>query len=151
MSPYAAWRTASGARTCLLMGMICPSIFTLMGEFDVKNRSEALRSTMSLNNGRVLSTIGAPSPPDFSTSTVSTSFSFTAGISACLLRSERAALLLFVDHGKCAAVVEVLDLALALELDLEAQLVLGVGVAQRVFIGNETGFVQVIQRLVEGL
>jgi hypothetical protein len=34
----------------------------LIGEFDVKKRSEALRSTMSLNSGRVLSTIGAFSP-----------------------------------------------------------------------------------------
>ncbi len=63
------------------MGMIAPSIFTLMGEFEVKNRSEALRSTMSLNSGRVFNTIGAPSPLPL-TSTVSTNFSFTAGMSA---------------------------------------------------------------------
>src|SRR6187551_753032 len=133
------------------MGIICPSIFTLIAEFDVKNRSEALRSTMSLNNGRVLSTIGAASPPDLSASTVSASFSFTAGISALLYRSlsERAPLLFFVDDGECAAVVQILHLALALELDLEPQLVLGVGVAQCVFVGNEPRFVQGVQRLVE--
>jgi hypothetical protein len=58
-----------------------PSILILMGEFDVKNRSDALRSTMSLNSGRVLSTIGAPSDGSL-TSMVSTNFSFTAAISA---------------------------------------------------------------------
>jgi hypothetical protein len=59
---------------------MAPSIFTLMGEFEVKNRSEALRSTISLNSGRVFNTIGAPSPWSL-TSTVSTSFSFTAAMS----------------------------------------------------------------------
>src|SRR5262245_10787520 len=122
------------------MGMIAPSIFTLMGEFEVKNRSDALRSTMSLNSGRVLRTIGAESPARLA-STVSSSCSFTAGISALLFvlaaalpaGLERAALLIFVDDGERATVVQVLDLALALELDLEAQLVLRIGVAQRVF------------------
>src|SRR5436190_1388010 len=61
--------------------LIEPSIFTLIGELDVKNKSDALRSTMSLNSGRVLSTIGAPSDGSF-TSMVSTNFSFTAAISA---------------------------------------------------------------------
>src|SRR5688572_17793833 len=154
MRPYEAWRTVSGVSTCLLIGMIAPSIFTLMGEFEVKKRSEALRSTISLNSGRVLSTIGAPFAGSL-TSIVSTNCSFTFGISAIWFRpgekSERATLLLFVDHAQRAAVVEVLHFALALELDLEPQLVLGVRVAQGVFVGNEAGLVQVVERLVEGL
>jgi hypothetical protein len=64
-----------------LIGIIWPSIFTLMGEFEVKNKSDALRSTMSLNSGRVFNTIDAPSPCSL-TSMGSISFSFTTGISA---------------------------------------------------------------------
>jgi hypothetical protein len=56
-----------------------------MGEFDVKNRSDALRSTMSLNSGRVLSTIDAGCPGPLA-STVSTNFSFTADMKTCRLR-----------------------------------------------------------------
>ena len=54
----------------------------------------------------------------------------------------------FVDHAQRAAVVEILHFALALELDLEAQLVLRVGVAQRILVGDVTGFVQIVERLV---
>jgi len=36
--------------------MMRPSILILIGELDVKKRSEAFFSTMSLNNGRVFST-----------------------------------------------------------------------------------------------
>src|SRR4051812_32462412 len=101
------------------MGMICPSIFTLMGEFEVKNRSLALRSTMSLNKGRVFNTAGADSPPAFA-SEVSSSCSFTAAIFALfrpardvlVVSLERPTLLFFVDHGERSAVVEVLHLAL---------------------------------------
>src|SRR5689334_13900799 len=109
MRPKAAWRTVSGVSTCLLIGMIAPSILTFMGEFEVKNRSLALRSTMSLNSGRVFNTIGALSA-DLA-SWVSSSCSFTAAI--WNLQLERAALLFFVDDRESAAVVEVLDLALA--------------------------------------
>src|SRR3982750_3239223 len=117
------------------MGRIEPSILILIGEFEVKNRSDALRSTMSLNSGLVLRTIDGAASVESFTSMVSTNFSFTTGISPPFLESagsERAALLFFVDDGERAAVVEVLHLALALELDPETQLVFRVGVAQRV-------------------
>jgi hypothetical protein len=58
-----------------------PSILILIGEFDVKNRSDALRSTMSLNNGFVLSTMAGASAGSLP-SMVSTNFSFTADMSA---------------------------------------------------------------------
>src|SRR5688572_25175132 len=119
------------------MGRMAPSILTFMGEFEVKNRSLALRSTMSLNSGLVLSTIGAPAAGSL-TSMVSTNCSFTFGISTLdYVGLERPTLLFFVDHGQRAAVVEVLHLALALELDAQPQLVLGIGITQRVFVGNE--------------
>src|SRR5258707_12579251 len=59
MSANAVWRTVSGVRTCLLAGRIWPSILILMGALEVKNRSEAFFSTISLNRGLVLS-VGSP-------------------------------------------------------------------------------------------
>src|SRR5258707_12080427 len=59
MSANAVWRTVSGVRTCLLAGRIWPSILILMGALEVKNRSEAFFSTISLNRGLVLS-VGWP-------------------------------------------------------------------------------------------
>src|SRR5882757_8729975 len=59
MSANAVWRTVSGVSTCLLTGRIWPSILILMGAFEVKNRSEAFFSTISLNSGLVLS-VGWP-------------------------------------------------------------------------------------------
>jgi len=44
-----------------------------------------------------------------------------------------------------------LVLAFALELDAQPQLVLRVGVAQRILVGDRAGLVQLVQRLVEGL
>src|SRR5258708_22593873 len=52
----AAWRTVSGLKTCLLTGNILPSILILTGALQVKNRSDAFRSTMSLNSGLVFIT-----------------------------------------------------------------------------------------------
>ena len=40
---------------------------------------------------------------------------------------------------------------LAVQLDLQAQVVEAVGVAQRVLVGDHAGFVEIEQRLVEGL
>ena len=55
MSASAVWRTVSGDSTCLLTGKIWPSILILMGAFEVKKRSEAFFSTISLKSGLVLS------------------------------------------------------------------------------------------------
>src|SRR5512146_3466027 len=57
----------------------------------------------------------------------------------------------FFDDLERAAVIDRLVLALALELDPQAQLVLRVGVAQRVLVGDEAGLVELEERLVEGL
>src|SRR5260370_33217291 len=51
MRPSAAWRTVSGLKTCLFTGNILPSILILTGALQVKNRSDAFRSTISLNSG----------------------------------------------------------------------------------------------------
>ena len=56
MSPSAAWRTVSGLSTCLLTGKILPSILILTGALQVKNRSDAFFSTISLNSGLVFIT-----------------------------------------------------------------------------------------------
>ena len=53
MRASAVWRTVSGASTCLFTGRICPSILILIGALEVKNRSEAFFSTMSLKSGLV--------------------------------------------------------------------------------------------------
>ena len=57
IKPKAAARTASGDSTCLFTAWICPSILILIGALDVKNRSDALRSTMSLKSGLVFSPV----------------------------------------------------------------------------------------------
>ncbi len=56
MSPSAAWRTVSGLNTCLFTGKILPSILILTGALQVKKRSDAFFSTMSLNSGLVFIT-----------------------------------------------------------------------------------------------
>ena len=56
MRPSAAWRTVSGLSTCLLTGKIWPSILILTGALEVKNRSDAFFSTISLNSGLVFIT-----------------------------------------------------------------------------------------------
>ena len=55
ISARAVCRTVSGESTCLLTGKIWPSILILMGALQVKNRSEAFFSTISLKSGLVLS------------------------------------------------------------------------------------------------
>ena len=68
ISASAAWRTVSGVSTCLFTDRIWPSILILMGALEVKNRSDALRSTISLNNGLVLSVGWRPPATAFTTS-----------------------------------------------------------------------------------
>src|SRR5579883_1474324 len=64
--------------------------------------------------------------------------------------SYRPAFFLFHDLER-AAVIDGLVLALAFQLDAQAQLVLRVGVAQRVLVGDEARLVELEERLVEGL
>src|SRR5437588_3669428 len=54
MSASAVWRTVSGESTWRFTGRIWPSILILIGALEVKNRSEAFFSTISLNSGLVL-------------------------------------------------------------------------------------------------
>ncbi len=61
--PKAAERTASGLSTCLLTEWICPSILILIGALDVKKRSDARRSTISLNSGLVFMPVCGPELP----------------------------------------------------------------------------------------
>src|SRR5450755_2925522 len=119
MRPKAAWRTVSGVKICLLTGKILPSILILTGALQVKNRSDAFFSTISLNSGLVFIT--------------------WAGRSAGTLISRTPALALehlpffFLDDlQRLAFRLRVLHLALALELDAQAQLVLRIGIAQRI-------------------
>src|SRR5579859_4261380 len=123
MRPKQMVRTADGGSTCLLIGKICPSILILIGAFEVKNRSDALRSTMSLNSGLVLSA-GCPSEPVIS-----------SGSAAMLVRLIGLALtFFFVGDRETAVGFDRLVVPLALELDAQPQLVLRVGIAQRVFV-----------------
>src|SRR6185436_6094867 len=73
------WRTTSGVSICLLTGKIWPSILILIGAYDVKNRSDARLSTISLNSGLVLRTTCRSSPPS---SLSTTSPSAAIGLSA---------------------------------------------------------------------
>jgi hypothetical protein len=83
ISAYAVWRTVSGVSTCLFTDRIWPSILILMGALEVKNRSDALRSTISLNNGLVLSVGWRPPATAFTTSVI-------AGFGPVISRSSRA-------------------------------------------------------------
>src|SRR5512139_2898752 len=128
--------------------MILPSILILIGAFDVKKRSEAFFSTMSLKSGRVFSTKLRPvaAPPVASLSTLSPP-GFVVSRSV-----DDMDLLLFLEDLERTRLVEVrLVRALALELDAQADLVLRVGVAERLLVGDDTGLVQLVERLVEGL
>src|ERR1700683_3776459 len=130
-------RTAAGGSTCLLIGEIWPSILILIGAFEVKNRSDALRSTISLNNGLVL-TCGACSAP----------------VSSSGSAAMRGLVTLAFDFFRDAEVAFGLDrlvLALALQFHAQPQLVLRIRVAQRILVRNMALLVQVEQRLVEGL
>src|SRR5579871_4935447 len=137
MRPKQIERTAAGDSTCLLIGNICPSILILIGAFEVKNRSEARRSTISWNSGLVFSV-------------VCDSLTGRSMGSLAIMASEILSLH-FLDDGQIAVGLDRLVLALAVELDAQAQLVLGIGVAHRILIGDVTLLVQLEQRLVEGL
>src|ERR1043165_4133784 len=100
----AAARTSSGESSCLLTGMICPSILILIGALQVKNRSEARRSTMSWNSGLVLSIGCEPLLVDLRSATPLT----TNGLAA-------AALGFVLDDHEVAVALDGLVLALALE------------------------------------
>src|SRR6202021_95724 len=137
ISPSAAWRTVSGLKTCLLTGNILPSILILIGALEVKNRSDALRSTISLNSGLVL-TCGACSAPVISSG------------SAAMLELVALAFDFFRD-AEVAIGLDRLVLALALQLHAQPQLILRIRITQRIFVRNMALLVQVEQRLVEGL
>src|SRR5262249_37538742 len=113
MRPKQMVRTAEGGNTCLLIGKICPSILILIGALEVKNRSDALRSTMSLNSGLVFSA-GCPSALPV----------ISSGSAAMSLRLVSLALVLFfVGNGETAVGFDRLVVPLALELDAQPQLV----------------------------
>src|SRR4030088_3602311 len=167
MSAKAVWRTVSGVRTCLLTGRIWPSILILMGALEVKKRSEAFFSTISLNRGFVLS-VGWPpalklSPGDsvacgpvVVSAASAGGFAGALSFAGVLLDSIAYGALqrpagIFFDDLQRATIIDCLGFALALELDAQAQLVLGICVAQGILVGNETRFVQLEQRLIEGL
>src|SRR6185437_16086799 len=120
MRPRQMERTAEGESTCLLIGKICPSILILIGALEVKNRSEAFRSTISWKSGLVFSV-------------VCVSLTGSSIGSGAAMASE-ALSLHFLDDGQVSLGFDRLVLALAVELDAQAQLVLRVGVAQRVLV-----------------
>src|SRR5512145_2304990 len=130
--------------------MIWPSILILIGACEVKNRSDAFFSTISLNSGRVFSTklraVPAPEVESLSTRSV-------AGLVLSVSVAAMAAVLfLFLDDLQGAGLIEVrLVGALALELDAQPDLVLRIGIAQRLLVGDHARLVQLEQRLVEGL
>src|SRR5487761_110160 len=157
----AVWRTVSGESTCLFTGKICPSILILMGALQVKNRSEAFFSTISLKRGLVLScgcepefagaaaAVGEAKVPVASRSVCGPALN--AGSGASLIGILYGPAVFLFDDLQRAAVIDGLVLTLALELDTQPQLVLRVGVAHRVLVGDETRLVELIERLIEGL
>src|SRR5512145_388912 len=100
--------------------MIWPSILILIGACEVKNRSEAFFSTISLNSGRVLSTKlrAVPAPV-----VESLRIRSVGGLVLSTSVAAMAGLLLFLEDLECAALLEVgLVGPLALELDAQPDL-----------------------------
>src|SRR5512138_2016929 len=98
--------------------MILPSILILIGELDVKKRSEAFFSTISRNSGFVLSTklrvVSVPTPSDESPTTRS----WGGAVPSVSIVDAMAGLLLFLEDLQRARLVAGIGvLALALELD----------------------------------
>ncbi len=120
INPKQIERTAVGESTCLLIGKICPSILILIGALEVKNRSEACRSTISWNSGLVFSVVCVSL----------TGRSIGSGTPMAL----EILALSFFDDGQITVRLDRLVLALAVELDAQPQLVLRVGVAQRILV-----------------
>src|SRR5688572_23126312 len=131
-------RTDSALSTCLLIPWITPSILILTGAFEVKNRSDALRSAISLSSGLMLK---RPSCASASTA--------AGGPPSGLV--DFAVVGLIDDPQRARGLGLQPVLALALELDAQPQLVLGVGVPEALLIGDDARLVEVEQRLVEGL
>src|SRR5579872_4740615 len=105
-----------------------------MGAFEVKNRSDALRSTISLNSGLVLSD-GCVSEPVISSGSAAMSVGVTlVGLSLALF---------FIGDGQATVRLDRLVVPLALELDAQPQLVLRIGVAQRILVGDVTALVEI--------
>src|ERR1700733_9315547 len=109
-----------------------------MGAFEVKNRSDALRSTISLNSGLVLTAAGCVSEAVISSG------------SAAMRDLEILAFDFFCD-AQVAVGLDRLVLALAFELHTQPQLVLRIRVAQCIFVRYVALLVQLEQCLVEGL